>query len=508
VKKQAKNSVIILDLYGTKNYKFIDSKFELLDKIKFSKKDIVTSYLANSEIIIEPIEVSASLPKEHIQNVIVDKVYEDLRLDPAIEYQITPVNIGVKNNKAKYQVFITDKNSIKNKIASRFKSLKVLDYLIPAPLLYKVLYQEGKLGSNGSDVFIYFGDEDSFITFYKNGNYIYSKSIKFSVNHMYDRFCQLAQEVPVTKEEFRKLLENDALKDPDNKYRELLVRVINECFLTINDVLIYTKRTYEIENFKIAYVGFSWGYVTGIESYVKNYLNLNSKPMVSIYSKIDPKKAIDPIIALTLKTTLDLKRNVLDVPNLTPFPKPLPFLKRPAGKMIIGAAVASLLFLTPVIYDYIIGSTLKLSNIVLEEEEAKLSAEAQKYRNILKRKREELKAITQTVNKTAQLYNEKKGQLQRVYNKKFNYKLRSEQLTLITKVLSKYDIKSKSIEVSDTLYKIEVESKDDKEITKFIKDLVKHFNKDITIVDIKDIVFDKESSLYKGILKVEFIKDM
>jgi len=508
VNRREKTSIVTIDIYSNRFYKLESGKFTILSKLKSSKKDTLISYIANRDLIIEPIELSSHLPQENILDVVTDKVYEELRLDPAIEYGIYPIKTAIRAKNNKYQVIIADKNSLKESFALVAKRVNSIDYVTPAPLLYKVLYKNGKLSAKSTDMFIYFGDYDSFVTFYNNGEYLYSKSIKFSLSQMYDRFCQLAQEVPISKEQFRELLENDGLKNAQDSYRELLIRVINECFLTINDVLIYTKRAYDLQDIKVAYIGFSWGYITGIESYISNYLSLEGRPLSSTYTKEDPKIAIDPLHALMAMSAIELKNATLDIPNLTPYPKPEPINKRPAGKILFAAAATIAIFLIPVAYDYFVGASLNASNLVLEQEESRVTAIANRYKAIIKKKKEEIKALDNAIDKTSKIYYTKKGELENVYNKKFNYKLKSEQLALITKVLKNYDIKSRFIEVSDTLYKIEVESKDDKEITAFIKELVKRFNKSISNVDIRNISYDIRDKLYKGVLKVEFLKDI
>ena len=506
MKKKNDITIVTVDIYSDKSYKLSHGRFSILKKIKRNKDDILVSYISNRDLILESVDVSQHIPEENIIDVITDKVYEELRLDPAIEYGIYPIKTALKSDEIKYQVLIVDQNSLKESFAPIAKKVKVIDYIIPAPLLYKVLYQTKKLKDKTTDMFIYFGEYDSFITFYHKGEYLYSKTINFSLQQMYDRFCQLAQDVPLKKEQFRELLEGDNLKNLEGKNKELIVSVLNECFLTINDVLIFTKRTYDIQDIKTAYVGFSWGYMSGIETYVSNYLNLDGKALSLAYSNEDPAISIDPMHALMAMSAYEDHNGVLDIPNLTPYPRPLPFKKRPASKILSLFFLILFLFLLPIIYNYFIGLTTQAQNLTLSKKEAKLTKLANEYKRKINEKKDKLKALQKMVDKTEKLYLEKKGELKNVYNKKFKYSLRSEQLALITRVLKEFDIKSKFIEISDTVYKIEVESKDDKEITAFIKKLVSKFDTKISNVNIKDIKLDPKTHLYKGVLKIEFMK--
>ncbi len=507
VGKKNINAVVTIDIYSQKFYRFESGSFELVRKLKANKKDRYISYIANSDLIIEPMDISSHIPDDEIENVIIDKVYDELRLDTAVEYGVYPVKIGGDGSLDKYQTIIIDKSSIKEKFQSFVKKIKYIDYVIPAPLLYKSLYSLGKLKDKQNDMFIYFGDVDTFITFYKRGEFIYSKSIDFSLKDMYARACQLAQEVFITEDEFRNSLRNGAYKEGEGRLKELLTQILNECFLSINDILVYAKRVYGLDKISKAYVGFSWGYVDGIESYVKNYLSLDSAPISSIYTSADPSKLINPIHALMIFTEKELEAGILDLPNLTPFPRPKPFMKRPAGIMITLGAITAVGISSIVIYDYVMGFTTQLNNSMLKKEKIKYTTEANKYKALINQKQQKLKAMQKMESKLKKLYNDKKSKLKEVYNKKFKYKLKSEQLLEITKVLENYDILSKDITVTDTMYMIDLESTDDKQITAFVKDLVKRFNFSINDINLDDIKFDNKDRLYKGVVKIEFSKD-
>jgi len=507
VGKKNTNAIVTIDIYSQKFYKFEGGSFDLVRKLKSNKKDRYISYVTNSDLIIEPMDISSHIPDEEIESVIIDKVYDELRLDTAVEYGVYPVKIGADGSLDKYQTIIVDKSSIKEKFEPFAKKIKYIDYVVPAPLLYKPLYTLGKLKDKQNDMFIYFGDVDTFITFYKRGEFIYSKSIDFSLKDMYARACQLAQEVFITEDEFRNSLRNGAYKEGEGRLKELLTQILNECFLSINDILVYAKRVYGLDKIAKAYVGFSWGYIDGIESYVKNYLSLDSAPLSSIYSNADPSKLIDPIHALMIFAYKELDAGIIELPNLTPFPRPLPFMKRPAGILVTLGAITALAVSSFVLYNYAVGFTTQLNNSMLQKEKRKYVAEANKYKTIINQKQQKLKAMQKMKNKLQKLYESKKSKLKEVYNKKFKYKLKSEQLLNITKVLENYDILSKNITVTDTMYMIDLESPDDKQITAFVKDLVKRFNLSINDIDLDDIKYDKKDKLYKGIVKIEFIKD-
>ena len=505
MKKRNKSSIVAIDVYSNSYCKYSDGVLEAVKKLRYSKHNHTISYIANKDLITETIELSPNIPREHIKDVITDKLYDELQFDPAVEYSVDPIKTRVQGSKDRYQVIIVDKKALKEKLQGVSKKTKVIDYVLPAPILYKVLYQERLIDSSSCDMFIYFGEYDSFVTFYYKGEYLYSKSIKYSLKNIYDRFCKLANEVPMSEDKFREFLANDGTRKGESSHRELLIRVMNECFLSMNDILIYTKRAYDIDSVRNAYVALSWDSDNALEPYVKNYLNMNATALSTLYEKRITTKKSDPICPLMVLNTLALESGIVTLANLTPYPKPKPLMQRESGKIVTVVFTILALFMVPIIYDFIIGSSMKANNLLLEKKEQKISIEAQRYKKDIAKKRDELKALESAYGKTKEVYDSKVGEVTKVYNKKFHYQFRSEQLAQITKLLKEYDLQSRKMSISDSLYAIELESKDDKQITAFIKDLVQKYEKRISNVDIKDIRLNKKEGLYKGVLKIEFL---
>ena len=239
----------------------------------------------------------------------------------------------------------------------------------------------------------------------------------------------------MSEKKFKEFLSNDGARKGSSAHRELLIRVFNECFLAINDILIYTKRAYDLDSFRTAYVGLSWDSKNSLEPYVKNYLNIKAVALETLYEKSISGKDIDPICALMVLSAKELQSGTLTVANFTPYPKPKPLSQRPSGKIVATFFFITALFMVPIIYDFIIGSTLNAKNVILAKKEAKLTRIANNYKQKITQKREELKALNKAFDKTKKIYDSKVGEVTKVYNKKFHYKFRSEQLSELTKLL-------------------------------------------------------------------------
>ncbi len=495
---------VTIDSYNSLVYKVDKSKFYLSTKIKRSKNDILISYVDNKDLIIDPVELSSNLPDEHLDEIIADKVYEDLRLDPSVEYSISAIKTSLNKDKTKYQAIINDTNALKDRVEPILKKVKYIDYIVPAPLLYKSLYQEKLLDSSLTDMFIFFDNHDTTITFYHKGEYIYSKSIKYSLENIYNRFVEIMQDTKVSRDKFVTILKDSGLKHSNELYRETIIKIMNECFLSINEVDIYVKRAYDIKKVDKIYIDFSWGYLDGVESYVKSYLNSNSNTLSSIYEAMEPSSNISPFHYLMYLSANQLERATLDIPNLTPYPKPKPFTQRIASKLILGFILTIALFMIPIVYSYFIGITLKGQNIILQQKEYKLTRSANIYKKNIKKRREDLKILEKEAEKTSKLFRYKKSELAKVYSKKFNYKLRSEKLAEITNIFKKYDIKSKEIRVINNLYTIEIDAEKEKSITAFVNELTNYFRENIDKINIKEIIYRKKDKMYEGTLDIIF----
>jgi hypothetical protein len=210
---------------------------------------------------------------------------------------------------------------------------------------------------------------------------------------------------------------------------------------------------------------------------------------------------------LLILNAQNIKAGITTLPDLTPYPRPKPLMQRESGKIIAAVLGIASLFMIPIIYDFVIGSSMQANNILLSKEADKVVTEANRLKKAITTKREELKALESAYQKSKDIYDSKVGEVTKVYNKKFHYQFRSQQLAEITKLLKEFDLQSQNISISDTLYAIELESKDDKKITAFIKKLVQKFDKNISRVDIRDIVYHKELGLYKGVLKIDFVEE-
>jgi len=192
----------------------------------YIKNQFVLSFLNTHSFINAKIEISKNIPQEDLTDAIFNKVYDELALDQAVEYQIQ---------------FIETFNTLD--LENRYFNVFIVDPLIiiPSPLLLKSLYTKNLIQNSGVHCFIYIQENDAFVTIYHDKEFVYAKSIKFSLKQMHERFCELYGE-RVEYQDFINFISTQNLKETQSNYKSFIIKLYKELFANINDILTYLKR--------------------------------------------------------------------------------------------------------------------------------------------------------------------------------------------------------------------------------------------------------------------------
>ncbi|MEA1879906.1 MAG: hypothetical protein U9N11_04615, partial [Campylobacterota bacterium] len=315
-KTSSVNKVITLDPYIDKHYVFKNNKFKLQNKLNYNTAHYTVAYLQNKDCINTSVFISRSIPEEDISDVIEIKAYEELGLDQTLEYSISSVEIYSDEEEREFSIFATQANKMDTLYVPIKEHTKYIDLIIPAPLLYKALYNKEALLRDGVHAFIYFTHDDSFVTLYRNGEFLYAKSIPFSYMEMYDKYCQ-ATGNRVEQKEFFTLLETDGLKTSHQGNQEKFMQIFSEVFMSINDIVIYAKRAFRLENIDKLYIGSQKGDIAGINEYAQSYLGLEAEKLNFNYNIKTTESYVDQLQYLMLLTAYDYLDDEKSIANLT-----------------------------------------------------------------------------------------------------------------------------------------------------------------------------------------------
>ncbi|OQX49763.1 MAG: hypothetical protein B5M46_03770 [Epsilonproteobacteria bacterium 4484_20] len=500
-KSDIKN-IVILDVYTDKKYIFKGEKLEPLKKLTYNKSNFITSYVSNKDIITTTIHLSRSIPEEDIQDILDIKAYEELGLDQATNYVISYEEVNTSAEEREFHVFVAQPEVLDSLFLPVKDQTKFLDLIVPAPLLYKTIYKREILQDSGVHCFVYFNTFDASVTFYNNGEYLYSKSIDFSLEHMYDKYCELVGE-KVDETEFFTVLESEGLKTTDSTYQQNLMKIFGEVFITINDIIIYIKRAFKLETIDNMFIGSVQGPIIGLDDYSENYLGLQSADFNFDYHINSDEWYTDQLQYLMLLSSLDYLEDNTSVVNLTMFPRPPSFLNRASGQFIVATIAAISVGLAyPLVY--LVGSYANDAKIfALKIQNDKLTAEANKYKQVLGEKKKIISGLDKQIANLSRVYNGKTKTLESIHDKKVNYRLKSEMFYTIADDLAKHDVHVDMIYTKENTLWLSLVSSDDRKLTELIKDISDTHFDELNSIDIKLIEKDPGSTYYKGLLKVD-----
>jgi hypothetical protein len=498
------STIVTIDNYNSKSYILKNDSLAPLQKLSYKNNYSYATYLANKDMIVAPIEVAAGMDDKDLDGLLDDRAYEELGLDPAQEYIIRRREIESKDaHKRIFQLFVIEHNIFTDLFGPLREKIKYIDLIVPAPLLYRSLYNMRVLESKGIHSFLYFTHHDTFVTFYKNGKYLYSKSIPFSLKQIYNRYCEMVGDT-VDEEKFFKTLQKDGLKALQSDFQQNLMKLFGEIFISINDIIIYTKRAYDLEVIDQMFIGSELGAIAGLDEYVQNYLGFHSMPLEFDFDIRTEEWHTDQMQYMLAVTTFEYLDNPEDQVNFTLYPKPPTFFKRPAGQITALTMLALLLALAFPVYYFVMASMNDLQTYKLKKDDEILARDVAKYKRILRLKKGEYEKTTAVVKELSKRFIAKEKTLRSVYNKKVHYRLKSDQMTSLSKDLDKFGVHTNAFRSDMDSYSISLISPSDKKITQLIKAISDKYYNEIKLIDIKTIQKDKNSTFYQGVLKVDF----
>jgi len=501
-KKFTIKNIVTLNIYTKEQYILKSNIFSKLQSFTHNRLNFITSYMSTKDMINTKVYISRTVAEEDILDCIDTKAYEELGLDEASSYVISSMEVFSDGEEREFQLFVVETEVLNKYFEEIEEKTKFIDLITPAPLLFKSLFTHEILTSVGVQGFIYFTRKDAFVTFYKEGEYLYSKSMEYSLNSIYNKYCALIGE-KVDEEDFYSLLVTEGLNTTKLEYQEDLMKIFADILIAINDIMVYTKRVFNLTDINHLYIGSVLGTIVGLEVYSQNYLQVVSSSLTFDYAIKTDMDDIDQLHYLMLLNTYDYLEDEEEQVNLTIYPRPPSFMNRSSGQVISLTLIA--LFLSLIMpFFYLFGAYSNDSeNFFLKTQDDQLTIEANKYRGILGRKKEVIKDLDEKTNIRLNRYNMNTQVLTEIYDKKVNYQLKSEILYLISEELNQFDLKIDNLEIKNNTIWISMIGDSERQLTELIKYISDKYFKDIHFIDIQKINKDVVNKQYKGLLKME-----
>ena len=507
-KQQSFTSVLSLNPYKETYFSGISSFISKTSSPEYSKEQFVLSCLNTKDFINAQIEISKNIPDEDLFDAINSKAYDELALDQAIEYKIQYIEIFniVDESNRHFQVFIVDPLTITDTFLHTIEKIKYIDIITPVPLLIKSIYTRDIIESNGVHCFIYIQENDAFITIYKEQEFVYTKSIKFSLLDMHERFCELYGE-RIDYDAFLNFFSKVNLKESNSNYKQFFLKLYKELFANINDILTYAKRAFEIEKFEHVYIGSQTQTITKLHEILEVELNIESSEFDFDYGFETNGEYVDQL-HLLMQLYSNLPQDEKYDCNFTPYKRPPKFIKRESGKIIILTfASFALAFAYPITY-WALTYAQNLQRDILQQKYQTINTKKITRNTTIKNRKIEKRKVDTLLKIEKKEYIEKKNTLLKIHKVKVDYPMKAKLLAMFAKDLDRFQVNIDSLSYAQPknkeIFSLHLVATEDKKITQLVKYLTKTYTGKFTF-NLKEIKLDEKTNNYFSELKVSIL---
>jgi hypothetical protein len=493
-------AIVTVDPYSLKTYMYKKANFENSSAKELAKNNFIISYVQTKDIISSTVDISRSIAGEDLRDAIEIKAYDELGLDSGAEYSIFYFESQKQDGDERvFNVIAVDKASLYD-IFSDVKDVKYVDYITTAPFLFKSLYTKNIIEPTQTDCFIYLHKDDAHVTIYQDGEYIFSKSIKYSLKVISDTFSkELGKHVD--ENEFFDMLSKTGLQNKNSTYQQQLMKLFGEVFVYINDVILYAKRAYNLDKIDQIHMGTEIGYIAGLEEFCHNYVNIPTKNLEIKIAKNAAEFEVDAVHGLLALTAQDFMDGKIDEEmNISIFKKPPPFKNRPSGKLVQIAAATFLLSMAYPTYQFVYENMFLKQNLeTLNSEYQQKSKESSDRKAAFASTQASHKKIEEKLLAKNKELDFRTKLLHEIYAKKVSYPMKAEVLTDLFSKITKHQSKVTNVDNNASDMVITIRSKKDKHITELLTELAEFKKYDVSTQMIKK---DDNSSYYESAIKV------
>ena len=456
--KLGKRNLISADLYKNIIYRYFD-EFKFISQKRLSSKDFNASYM-------EARAFSALRYRGEVANLdsrIISYAYEELLLNPTKEYKIS----YYKNLDDSYSIFVIDMELALNGLKNSLKSLPNIDIMIPSPLLMSGFYSSGLVDKSKVDCYIFLDQNESYMSFYKDGEYIFHHPI------ITDSLALIAG-----ANSFE--LSIKAINQNIDKFDEFIKMSIETLKSIANIDKIIPQRLF-LSSFL--------GDLSELNRELSNHLNISVNGF-SFLDKFGGKKVINLMIAIYAKELM-AKRLKAD---FRIFQRAKPLHQRADGKLIISLVAGAILGMIYPIYMLILALNLDLKRENLKADLSIQNASLNSLNSDLALINNQLENLLKDKQNIKDNINLNLSKIDKISNKINNQNL-AIILSNITKSMQTHSLKAREIKLQNQKLIISIVSPN----TKNINDFIKAFE---SIADISQIVSNKnlfESNITIGL---------
>ena len=263
-----------------------ENKKQLFDGNRFTDAPVKsTSDYFNATILPSPLirthgfKALKNTTPEKLEVQAEMKMYDEAGLDPDTEFKISYQKIDLENDENLYvETYASELSKIEEVFAPIVKKESHIDFLFPSFMSYVALYNFEKLDKK-NDVFIHFGDDDSYAVIFKAGNYISTRSLP--------TLKELSHKIGLDLDKLKEVLKNKGLDKDLYSFEELYsINIEDELIKVVDRVIqavVHKSGIFKIEGIDRIYLDFEGSDIPkfldafndrGYEGVEKNILNI------------------------------------------------------------------------------------------------------------------------------------------------------------------------------------------------------------------------------------------
>ena len=472
---------------------FADKKLLRIYRDKLKSAPLLNSYIPIEHVMFYNFEIEKNiLEKVDLDKFIETKMYEETGIDETEKYMVKYrlVDFLQDDKKIMIETVIVAESFIKNYFKNVVEKTGYIDYLSFPAFSYQSLYQEGILRL-ANDMFIVILDDKLFVTFYSNGKLVKIITVSGGLDRIYEKLEKL-NIANFDFDIFKKLLKRKGLNQ--NKYSAKEFKVYKtlidefESFKSIiDDQIKKLIEKYNIENIDRIFITTKYGNVRGLEEFFTNLIYIDTFNFEFYENYNLDKLPIDPLLFLgMLETHYAYKNQDLNY-NFSLFLRKPTFFYRPSGQLVLTITISTFIFSIIPLYFYIDGMIYEYKNKELNFKINTLNREIADLKSKKRKLENEKRNILKVISKFRKTLTKDKSLIKEVYQFKYNYIPKSEELTAITFFLNKNHIYLKDLSYKDNNYIIDIFSTKDTNIANLINDFTNNgFNVLTNGITLKD----------------------
>ena len=300
-----------------------------------SNSDFISSRIFYDDIITHSFKLAKNTSSEEISSTVELKMYEEAGLDLQKIYKLAYTVKELEfDEMLLIEAFAIEKSAIENRFSSFIKKRKHIDFLVIPFLSFSTLYKNNIIAPK-NDVFVYIEKNEGFLTLYKDGKYLSTKSlgtlndITLSL-HKKDIEIDVEQLETILKE---KGLDPSAYTKEDADIFGALEAIFSEIFNKINNVIIHNRSVFGFEKIDRLFFGTNFGKIKGLKELSLNFFSSELKLMdFNLFNEKIKNGFFERIIA---SYSYDISQDLPEELDITFFKREKPFFKRESGKFIL-----------------------------------------------------------------------------------------------------------------------------------------------------------------------------